>query len=387
MRNNYPVEEQAMKKFVSVFALLAVLISTASSGQEKSVKEGALKIPADGKVPETYLIKKGDTLWDISKKFYGDPFDWPGIWEKNKYIKDPHWIYPGQTIMFRPPAPPKPLEPLAKPEPLFIKSSPRVPEVKPEAPVEIKAASAPPLDNLNILQKLREPRPVFSEKSYMRTGFITKRSELPGNKVIGIEDGSFNANKYDVVFINGLDSNNFRQGDILAVLAVGDRVEHPDTREDLGVVARYKGILKVLSTEKNRTRCSVTENYDPIEENDLVMPFRMLKAPLFDAWIKPETVIEGTILAINEPMLSIHINDIIYIDRGSDDGVQPGDRFVIYNRETEKSPTAYRELLGELESVNVMPGETAVMVSSLKEKRVEIGDRVELIARCRITAQ
>ncbi|MBT4484545.1 MAG: hypothetical protein HOC71_12810, partial [Candidatus Latescibacteria bacterium] len=49
--------------------------------------------------------------------------------------------------------------------------------------------------------------------------------------------------------------------------------------------------------------------------------------------------------------------------------------------------TAYRELLGELESVNVMPGETAVMVSSLKEKRVEIGDRVELIARCRITAQ
>ncbi|MFC1529052.1 LysM peptidoglycan-binding domain-containing protein, partial [Candidatus Latescibacterota bacterium] len=310
-----------MKKIMSLSVLFMLLFPTVNFGQAGSAKESTLKMPSDEKVPETYLIIKGDTLWDISKRFYGDPFGWPGIWDKNKYINDPHWIYPGQVITFRPPAPPKPLTPLAKPEPLIIKSSPRVPEVKPEAPVEIQVASTPSLDNLNILRKLREPRAVFSEKSYMRTGFITKRSELPKDKVIGMEEESANANKYDIVFINGLDSNNFREGDLLAALAVGDRVEHPDTGEDLGVVVRYKGMLKVLSPGENRSRCSVTENFDPIEENDLVMPYRILKAPLFDAWVKPETVIEGTILAINEPMLSIHINDIIYIDRGSEDGV------------------------------------------------------------------
>ena len=49
-------------------------------------------------VPEVYVVKKGDTLWDIAEKFFGYPFIWPEIWKKNLFIDDPHWIYPGQEI-------------------------------------------------------------------------------------------------------------------------------------------------------------------------------------------------------------------------------------------------------------------------------------------------
>ncbi|MCG8685379.1 MAG: LysM peptidoglycan-binding domain-containing protein, partial [Desulfobacterales bacterium] len=45
-----------------------------------------------------YTIQKGDTLWDLSQKFYNSQWDWPGLWEMNKDIKNPHWIYPGNTI-------------------------------------------------------------------------------------------------------------------------------------------------------------------------------------------------------------------------------------------------------------------------------------------------
>ena len=45
-----------------------------------------------------YIVKQGDTLWDLSEEFFQDPFAWPDLWEKNRHIEDPHWIYPGDSI-------------------------------------------------------------------------------------------------------------------------------------------------------------------------------------------------------------------------------------------------------------------------------------------------
>lgn len=45
-----------------------------------------------------YIVKKGDTLWDLSAQFLSDPFAWPDLWNKNRHIEDPHWIYPGDSL-------------------------------------------------------------------------------------------------------------------------------------------------------------------------------------------------------------------------------------------------------------------------------------------------
>lgn len=49
--------------------------------------------------PDTYTVKSGDTLWDISSIFLTSPWRWPELWGMNKaQIANPHLIYPGQML-------------------------------------------------------------------------------------------------------------------------------------------------------------------------------------------------------------------------------------------------------------------------------------------------
>jgi hypothetical protein len=49
-------------------------------------------------IPPTYSVRRGDTLWDITGHFYGNPYDWPRVWSYNAEITNPHWIYPDQVV-------------------------------------------------------------------------------------------------------------------------------------------------------------------------------------------------------------------------------------------------------------------------------------------------
>lgn len=80
---------------------------TASPRKIKQKKKTKAKRPSKAS-PKTYTVKKGDTLWDIAGRFYGNSTQWRKIWNANKTamikrskrnIRQPgHWIFPGQKL-------------------------------------------------------------------------------------------------------------------------------------------------------------------------------------------------------------------------------------------------------------------------------------------------
>ena len=78
-----------MQKFI--ISLICCLLPAFALADVLAVRDNA---------PDRHVVVKGDTLWDISAKFFNDQWQWPQIWGLNKdTIKDPHWIYPGDVVV------------------------------------------------------------------------------------------------------------------------------------------------------------------------------------------------------------------------------------------------------------------------------------------------
>src|SRR5699024_2180035 len=76
-----------LKKSLGLFAGLAVSFAVFAAGAQLQPDH-----------PDTYVVQKGDTLWDISARFLQKPWLWPEIWRANPQVHNPHLIYPGDVL-------------------------------------------------------------------------------------------------------------------------------------------------------------------------------------------------------------------------------------------------------------------------------------------------
>ncbi len=78
----------AFKRLPALFAgLLIAFAAYAAAGVELTANH-----------PDTYVVRRGDTLWGIASRFLKRPWEWPEVWQANGQIRNPHLIFPGDVI-------------------------------------------------------------------------------------------------------------------------------------------------------------------------------------------------------------------------------------------------------------------------------------------------
>jgi hypothetical protein len=327
--------------------------------------------------PEGSTVHKvvpGDTLWDLAAAYLGDPYLWPQIWERNPYIKDSHWIYPGDPIAID----------LAVQEPAT-----EVQEVLPEETVASEYAdpgiAGPEIDE-------GEPRPLGSTADVYCFADLVQDDSIYPFTISSAERMDFqdSFSEGDIVYIDGGVNQGVAAGDRFFVLnrirPLKRLFDKPKmgriyTEETIGIVYSKIGQIKVLCAQEDTAIAEITYACDPIDIGNVLQPFKPIPVPLVidpdpsDRCDVPNGLPIGRIIYTRDDQLEIGGGWLVFIDLGSADGVYPGQFATIFrNNPVEGMP---RLVLGELGVLTVEETySTAILTDGWAS--VYIGDMVEL---------
>jgi len=261
--------------FFFIIVIISLCFALSPLAQEKNEGE------------ELYTIKQGDTLWDISARFLKDPFLWPKLWQRNPYITNPHWIYPGQPVRLVPleelmrEVPreavkepeikePEIKEPEIK-EPEIKKVEPPPEEKKPEV-VEAKPAEVKPPEVKPVVEKAVEEKPTeFSE--VRSAGFISDVHFRGIGMILDNKEGKTFMSEGDIVYLAFRTAEPISIGNKYTVFRGTEFVRHPYTGQKVGRKYVITGNLQVIDQQGNFYTGKVIEAFYAIEKGDMLRPY------------------------------------------------------------------------------------------------------------------
>ena len=266
--------------------------------------------------PVRYVVKRGDTLWDIAALFLEDPWVWPEIWSVNPQIENPHLIYPGDIITLA----------FVGGEPRLIVDRPGVEErevriepseegltverVEPqirELPLE---AAIPSIPSDAINQFLNRPRVLPLEEleaaPYVVGNYEGRLISAAGDDVFarGFPEGGPQARRYNVV-------------------RPGDALTDPRTGEILGYEAIHagQGVVRQLG---DPVKVSLVDSEREILSGDRLFPSDQDPARASYIPREPDEPVRGQIIALFDAISQVGTNQVVVINLGARAGIEPG---------------------------------------------------------------
>ena len=265
-----------MRRFVGFFFAMVLMFSFCfvlpGLTQETKETEGV------------YTIQKGDTLWDISSKFLKDPFLWPKLWERNSYITNPHWIYPGNTVRLTGVEPEKAEKPQAvkKEEPQKpVEEKPqeavKAPEVKEPDVEKVESPAPPPVEKKQEEVAEVKPAPVEAKPLYFReirsAGFMSNIEYRGIGIVLESREGKNIMSEGDILYVTLRTGEPIEIGNKYTIFRAAEEIRHPVTDKRIGRKYNIIGNVQLIDQYGDFFTAKVIESFDAIMRGDYIQPY------------------------------------------------------------------------------------------------------------------
>jgi len=321
-----------------------------------------------GVVPDSYTVKRGDTLWGICDTFFQNPYQWPRIWSYNPQIQNPHWIYPGDEVK------------------LHTGGTSPQSQNGGGAPVQNQGG--------NLVDRRRQvvPQTVFLRD----TGFISDDDKEDWGEINGAAEDKMFLTDTDEAYMRLGANHDVKIGQELTVF-------RPVRKVAGGNLVQLQGTVRIDRWDPNSrvARGQVIESLDVIERGARVGPtqrkFQVVPP------IRNEKDVNASVLASVYPHNFYGQNQVVFLDKGDEDGLKVGNRLFVIRRgdawrkslasdvaglrialesdspaDTESPPSineskAPMEVIGELRILTVRKHTSAALVTQ-STREIELND-------------
>lgn len=328
--------------------------------------------------PETHKVVAGETLWSLAQRYYSDPYKWPRIYEANRSaIQDPHWIYPGQDLVIPDVAATQVVQqvtvvPAPAPAPASPPVQPRV-EAEPERTIFYgrDVAAGYGLNAAAAQMRLAVPREVSYSAPWLSPAGAEPEHAGTITEFSGAEDEHVprrTALPYDRLELSFTGPTPARGSELLAFRVLR-------TIPGIGKVLVPTGVITVSDPVPGGAVGLVVDVFDRLSIGDMLVPLPSFPLQPGVRAAAASTGADATIVAFANDHPLEELNDVAFLDQGSDHGVRVGDEYVAVWVEGTGTPS---EPEGRLQVISVHPDHSSARIVWLRNPIMQSGLRVRV---------
>lgn len=317
-----------------------------------------------------HVVKRGDTLWDISHAYLGNAFWWPRVYDQNRaLIKNPHWIYPGQRLTI-------------------------VPGQPGDEPVQERAAPGQdrttfyPAEKSDVVGAVgAELRPSVERGEFLATPWLGEPAQLaPLGRMLDRVKVEGRADRLaqiaviqDRLYIRVVPGARPPAGTELLMVRV-DRGLAP-----FGTVIVPTALVTVEQTDKDVMTVRISRQYGPVLRGQQVLAVPAFTPPAAAPAESVARGVEGDLIgfATDQPLHTI--SEMAFVSIGRAQGLRVGDVLEVFapERATQADPGVLvpPEKVARLLVVRVEDRTATARIIGMVQPALQAGLRVRLVAR------
>lgn len=269
---------------------------------------------------EFHTVHQGDTLWQLSDRYFGDPYHWPELWSYNPEITNPHWIYPLDQVRLT----------AASEEDQQLVAAVAAGKPAAEAFKEPRHALLTDLaPNVRVPPKLLTGDTVFLRDE----GYLDEEELKESGKLSGANEEQMFLADSDVAYVRFNKGQKVEVGQTYTVFRPVDKWD----RElgEHGKLIKIQGSVLITSFDAQRSvaRATVVETIDPIERGMSVI--KMDRRFILEAAKPNRANVSAKIIGSTDARRLLAYGNVVFLDVGRDKGILPGNRFFVVRQGDE----------------------------------------------------